>query len=174
MSNTWYGDYMKDFNHYIKLLVPHIERSFSVKINWVNKEYLKSITKTDFPIQGLFNDKYILLLDKTPLEKQLFIMIHIVGHYMQWQKEQAEKDYSFSFQEDTDFKNSEEIDKHHKHEIDSVKYSLDYLHEKEIFEMDDWFTNLFKKDQEYINNYFETKSIQETIGNINNEFIYVL
>lgn len=165
---------MKRFDQYLNRLVPHMQEFFPVTVSFVNKEFLKSITKTKFPVQGLFNEREIFLLDTVSSEKQLFALIHIAGHYTQWKDLPWEKEYSFSFQQEGGLKSDIEILKHYQHEIESIEYSLDFLHKQGVTDLDVWFKELFKKDQEEINNYFRSNRLEESIGELDKNFIYVL
>jgi hypothetical protein len=175
MSNNWYYLNMKIYHNEYKKILESIQDNFSVKVSFVNNQFLKKITKTNFPVQGLFNEKEILLLDVMDQEKSLFTLIHIAGHYIQWKNDPQEKEYSFFFQENSEqIKTSSEIKKHHLHEIDSINYSLEFLNRNNIHHLDDWFKKSFEKDQEYINNLFTKRSLKETIGIFNQKFIYVI
>lgn len=166
---------MKNFDNEFKEVLESMQNSFAIKISFVNDQFLKEVTKTQFPVQGLFNESDVYLLETMDQEKIIFTLIHIAGHYVQWKQDSQEKEYSFYFQENSqEIKTSSEIEKHHLHEIDSIKYSLEFLHKNNIHHLDGWFKKTFKKDQEYINALFAMRSLKETIGIFNQKFIYVI
>ncbi len=105
------------------------------------------------PNTGDFDGMKILIDHDQDLESALFVLIHLFGHTVQWNRSEEYRrlgtDLSIG-------KGEEELAKIFSYEKDATRISLQLLHEAGIKDLDRWVSDWWHADWRYLAHYYRT------------------
>lgn len=165
---------MNDFKNHLTNILQKTQMDFAIEPRFISREKMRELTRNSFEVRGVFNEQEIFIADNIGDEDKVYFLLHIVGHYLQWKESSADKEYSFFLQKSAESKDPLDMEKLHLHEAGSVKFSIEFLHQMDIFSLDTWFTDRFNTDQEHVDEYFGTDKSEGKIEPFNHDYIYLI
>jgi hypothetical protein len=110
------------------------------------------------PRTGIFDGLKIVIDPDVGFEMQLFILLHLFGHSVQWVAPSLENDLD-ELRHTTD---QERFWKAlHDYEFQAARFGLRLLHEAGVDELDAWYADFVATDWRYVETYYRTGRIPE-------------
>lgn len=128
----------QEFEKHFCLIREIIEKEFQVRV--IKRELDPRIT-------GTFDGKEIAIRDDLPVELQLFILLHLFGHTVQWNTSRECR--RIGLIELDSFSKKETIKVVRVYEHKASQYGLGLLHQAQIFSLDQWLASWSATDWQY-------------------------
>lgn len=141
----------------------------------IEKKYC--LTVTTQPLiddrTGEFNGRFINIDSSQDVEEQLFLLLHLFGHSIQWAvsdywRELGLKQPGFDEFDDYRFELLKRIDEIYEYEEEASSYGMALLHEAKIYCLDQWLSDWFHADWKFLHrvykNGFKKEYLQDFKG----------
>jgi hypothetical protein len=134
-----------DFRTAYNRVERHIEERYGIPV---------SISDVLDPNTGDFDGARIMVDYDQDLESAFFILVHLFGHTVQWNLSEAFREIG----KDTapGIRSAEAMQRIEVYERDASRYSLKLMHEVGITDLDQWLSDWWWADWQYLNHFYRT------------------
>jgi hypothetical protein len=135
---------MTDFAQAVTVLKSFIETKYSIPIK---------ICDVLDPNTGDFDGEHIYVDFALKPEDELFVLIHLFGHTVQWNTSEQLRAIGL---DSTPGKTQEQLTPIFDYERDATRYGLRLLHDGGIDDLDRWASDWFHADWSYLSHFYLT------------------
>jgi hypothetical protein len=111
--------------------------------------------KLERPRLGIFDGLKITLDPEVDFEMQVFLMLHLFGHSVQWTAPSYRPEVLDVSQEDLE----PFLDAVSRYEHNAARFGLQLLHEIGVYDIDPWMYDFAATDARYLETFYRTGSI---------------
>lgn len=104
------------------------------------------------PNTGDLDGSRILIDHDQDLETALFVLLHLFGHTVQWNTSEEYRRIGLA----TTAASEGELASIYAYEREATCYSLSLLHEAGVTDLDQWISDWWRADWEYLRHFYET------------------
>jgi hypothetical protein len=108
------------------------------------------------PRTGIFDGLRIVLDPDVDFEMQCFILLHLFGHSVQWVAPSIEHKLN-ALQFTTDRQQFMRV--LHDYEYEAARFGMTLMHEADVRDLDQWYSDFVATDWRYVERYYETDQI---------------
>jgi hypothetical protein len=110
----------------------------------------------EFPKTGIFDGMRIVIDPDVGFEMQCFVLLHLFGHSVQWVAPSLEHKLG-------DLQHTDDRDRFlqvlHDYEFEAAGFGLQLMHEVEVTNLDQWYSDFVETDWRYVERFYQTGRI---------------
>ena len=108
------------------------------------------------PRTGIFDGLRIVIDPDVGFEMQCFLLLHLFGHSVQWVAPSIE--HKLGELQNTDDR-TRFMRVLHDYEFEAAGFGLQLLHERDVVQHDQWYTDFVHTDWRYVERYYQTDQL---------------
>jgi hypothetical protein len=138
-----------------EVVVTDFQDAYNRVVDLVEARYGVDVEIADVldPNTGDFDGATIKLDYDQDLDIALFVLVHLFGHTVQWNVSEEFREIG---KQTAPGKTDEELARILDYERDATRYSLTLLHEADVLDLDQWVTDWWRADWEFLAHFYKT------------------
>jgi hypothetical protein len=137
------------FREVFNAVEPYIERRYGVPV---------IISDVVNPFTGDLDGKEILIDHDLTAEEATFILVHLFGHTVQWNRSTHYRDIGSRAATNPTPEHLEDL---HRYELEACRYSVQLFHDVGVKDLDQWLSDFAACDFAYLRHFYATGEKKE-------------